>query len=167
MVQIPVSIAGWFHFSQLDSLYGVGGVYTLAWRLIDVPTDPWTKRLMEFKFAGNGTKPVRAASAALEQALPSLFHHTRWDPAETGILPALSSSDTKTVQSKPLPTVVKHCADQLGLRSVATLLAKNAHRPLRSLSGAAERRMEVLKANYQTTFPLPGRLKRVLVVDDL
>jgi hypothetical protein len=58
------------------------------------------------------------------------------------------------------------CAPALGVAYLPNLLTKNVHKSLHKCTGAAERELEIARANYRST-QLRGSLKRVLILDDL
>jgi hypothetical protein len=156
-------VARWMHFPNLDGMDGVDGVYAVGWRLTDVATDPWTSRFNEFK--ANHPKAIMGATALIKLALPELLKCQGWSPSRTGLTVALSSSDTKVVPSKPLPTAASVCAPAVGITYLPNLLAKSVHRSLHKCSSAAERTAEITKANYRAA-KVSGSLKRILVLDD-
>jgi hypothetical protein len=166
MVARCTPIASWMYFSHLDGLTDVAGVYTLAWRLLDVADDPWTARITRFKFGPNQEAAIRGATQTLETALPPLLEARGWRPAETAITAALSSTDTRLVPTKPLPRTASAVAQAQGMTCLSNLLTKQAHQRLHSLNSAAERAAEVEKAQYKSA-AVPAGTRRVLVLDDL
>jgi predicted amidophosphoribosyltransferase len=70
------------------------------------------------------------------------------------------------VPGKPLPKTGSRCAQLLDLHWNDSLLTKQPHRSLHRLGGAADRSLELQKANYQA-LALPNHLRRVLVLDDV
>lgn len=164
MVRLPEHLHGWMYFSSLDGLHEIAGVFTLAWRFKDETSDPWTKRLNSFKF-GDG-KSTRPAGYLLAEALKELTKELNWVPTETGLLPALSSSDTYTLNNKPLPKITKFCSESLGAVYLPSVLTKSPHPALHKASTAAERRDALATACYKASSVGVAGLKRILIVDD-
>jgi phosphoribosylpyrophosphate synthetase len=157
--------ADWMYFPHLDALdASVSGVYTMAWRLTDKSSDPWTHRIQQFK--DRNVAAVVGARRALATALLNLIEAKRWNPSFTALTVALSSPDTDQVPEKPLPATGRRCAHHLGFHWDPALLKKRPHRSLHSLGSAAERGAELQKANYRAT-TLPEDIRRVLLLDDV
>jgi hypothetical protein len=153
-------------FANLDGLQQpVSGVYTVAWRIIDNPDDPWTTRLIQFK-TGNAAA-ITGARRLLITALGALLEKQRWNPAFSGLTVALHSQDRGVIAEKPLPVIASRCAAFLGMPWLPNLLSKQPHRPLHRLSGAANRLEELQNTNYRAAPFHDAKLRRVLVLDDL
>jgi adenine/guanine phosphoribosyltransferase-like PRPP-binding protein len=89
-----------------------------------------------------------------------------WDPAKTGLVPALSSSDTSTTPTKPIPKVTKLCAQFLGAVYLPSVLTKNPHPALSSQKTSLERTQALNLARYKATATGLAGLEQVLIVDD-
>lgn len=155
-------VDGWMRFERLDQSQPGIPTHVLAWRFTDTGSDAWTGRLNRFK-SEDGVA-IAGAARVLTAALPALLNRHGWTAASTGIVAALSSGDTQTVPTKPLPRVVRAVATRLGMGWLPALLTKNAHGKLHNIPNATERDTEASKADYKCA-QISG-VRRLLVLDD-
>jgi hypothetical protein len=136
-------------------------VYTVGWRFLDGPPDPWTQRLYGFK---NGEwKYVRAGGNLLKLAVSDVIALHNLDPGVTLLATALSHNATEADPKSSLYRVGQWIADELKLKWAPAAFTKTAHRSLRTLGSGIARDAEV--ANRYRCKILPN-VKTIIVLDD-
>jgi hypothetical protein len=153
--------ADWMAFPYLDEGDGLDYAYTLAFKITDDWNERWTARFTRFK--DKEDMALYGAASVMQKAFPALIGSLKLDPAQSIIVPALSSSERKANPKRHIPRIGKAMSNLTGLGFDATCLTKEPHKPLHSLKTAADRHAELEKANYAAG---PIKAKVALIMDD-
>jgi hypothetical protein len=113
------------------------GVYTLAWRLTDEKSEPWTHRINEFK--ARSADAVAGACDILPMALKSM----NYDTAPTIVTAAIPSAESSLPADSPLSELGAVVAHTLGSLWMPELLSKKPHQSLHLQQSATSRQAEV------------------------
>lgn len=157
-----VSVAGWMGFPYLSISQGLTYSYTIAYKLKDSTSEPWTSRFIRFK---NKDNPAEWGGATvLYEAVPKLIKELGLDVSETVFVPALSSSETKADPNRAVPWIAKASAGLSGVKYIEDALSKNVHQKIHNIFSADGRSAELDKAKYQSQ---TLDAKQVFVFDDI
>lgn len=157
------SVAGdLMRFDGLDALPASLPVYVIAWRIVDDP-DVWSHRLLGFKTDGTMAN-FNGGAWCLKRGVECILEDQGWAAEHTGLITALSSSDTNPSEKHVLYRTGKWIAEHLKLTFLTPHLTKEPHRSLHGLGGAGERDAEV-EGKY-TCAAFDG-IAHVVILDDL
>jgi len=152
---------GWMGFPRLSVNSGLGGTFTLAYKLTDNPTETWTSRFIRFK-VGQPQASVGGARLFYE-AFPALFDSFGLRGRDCVFVSALSSTETVADRGRLIPHIAIELADLVGAHEAVGSISKQRHGKIHNLYRADARDAELDKAQYVSQ-RLPAR--NVFVLDD-
>ena len=152
---------GWMKFNKLTESHGLESAFTIAYRLTDVPDDPWTVRLNAFK--RKKRTALRGGAAVMKDAVPGLVRGLGLDTSKTVFIPALSSGETVASPDGVLWLLARYAAQCGDVGFEGDGITKKAHEPLRLQSDAASRRAILAAADFSSK---KVHADNVLILDD-
>lgn len=138
---------------------GIEALWTIGYRLTDVPDDPWTMRFNQFKYESSGAVDAGARTVASAIRTGPLAQVRR-----AFVVGAISAGDEELAANAAVRALGEAVAQARSWDWRPDLLRKRRHRKLAYLRDAWDRDSEVAQA--YTCESLGGRSRTAIVVDD-
>ena len=164
MINVATPFCGLLRFDELTYAAGVTAVFTVGYRLEDLPDEPWTARFTAFKF---NCEPALAqgATALMAAAAQSMVDGLALERNRTVFVSAMRSDETRAAEDGILATLARRSAAAAGCRYLPGALSKSPHLPTgRGRLDPEFRVLLVEGADYRST---PVDADQIIVVDDL
>ena len=153
---------GWMAFDRLSENKGLTRAFTIAYRLTDEPTDPWTARFNAFKKQERAA--LRSAAALMRDAVPVLVKALEFKAETTVFVPALRSGETVAQPVGVLWQLTNYAATCAGVGFTGDSITKKPHASLHSQPDVASRRTVLAVAEFKSK---QIQADTVMIFDDL
>lgn len=138
-------IGGWMAFERLDYGHPLDHAFTLAFKMTDDWSEPWSARFVRFK--DKDEKALYGAAKVLKPAVPALFSALKLNLGRTVIVPALSSAERAADPRRNIPRLATVLSKEVGCGLDMTSVTKDPHPSLHKVP-AGDRISTLEKANY-------------------
>jgi hypothetical protein len=138
-------LGGWMAFERLDYGHPLDHAFTLAYKMTDDWSEPWSGRFVRFK--DKDAKALYGAAKVLKPAVAGLFSTLKLDPARTVIVPALSSAERVADPKRHIPLLATAISKHIDCGLDMTSVTKDPHPSLHKVA-AADRISTLENANY-------------------